>query len=119
MEVRTDAQAALRPGAGAPERVCAHFHAGIELIGKRWSGAILWALSPGPLYFAEVAQAVPGLSDRLLSQRLRELEGAGLVERSVHPGTPPRVSYKLSSMGRELEPAFDQLGEWARRWELG
>lgn len=119
MEARSDAPAALRPRSSTPERVCPHFHAAIELIGKRWSGAILWALSPGPLYFADVAQAVPGLSDRLLSERFRELEGAGLVERSVHPGTPPRVSYKLSSMGRELEPVFDGLAVWARRWELG
>ena len=59
------------------------FHAAIELIGRRWTGAILWALSERPHYFAELTTSVPGLSDRLLSRRLRELESAGLVERSV------------------------------------
>ena len=90
----------------------------MELIGKRWTGAILWSLEPGRLYFAEIAQAIPGLSDRLLSRRLRELEASGLVERSVHPGTPPRVSYELTPMGSELEPAIRELGNWAKRWNL-
>ena len=63
--------------------VCPHFHAAIELIGKRWSGAIIWSLSDGPMRFAELKRAVPGLSDRLLSQRLRELESAGLMDRTV------------------------------------
>jgi DNA-binding HxlR family transcriptional regulator len=103
---------------GQPEPVCPDFHAAVELIGKRWAGAILWTLSPGPLYFAEIAQAVPGLSDRLLSRRLRELEEVGLVERSVHEGTPPRVSYALTAMGLELEPAIRELGAWAKRWNL-
>lgn len=106
-----------RTGASAPQ-VCPDFHAAVELIGKRWAGAILWALAPGPLYFAEIAQAVPGLSDRLLSRRLRELEAEGLVERAVHEGTPPRVSYRLTEKGRELEPAIRELGDWAKRWKL-
>ena len=59
--------------------VCPHFHAAIELIGKRWSGAIIWALADQPMRFAELRRAVPGLSDRLLSRRLRELETAGLI----------------------------------------
>ncbi len=66
--------------------VCPHFHAAIELIGKRWTGAILSALTEGPQRFAELVRAVPGLSDRLLSQRLRELEEEGLVEREVEAG---------------------------------
>lgn len=99
--------------------MCPAFHAAVELIGKRWSGAIIWALREGPLYFAEVAAAVPGLSDRLLSERLRELEGAGLVERAVHDEAPPRVSYRLSKMGLDLEPILSDLAEWGRRWDLG
>lgn len=115
MEARSTAERQLK---GTPQRVCPDFHAAIELIGKRWSGAIIWALSPGPLYFADLVQAVPGLSDRLLSKRLRELEQAGLIERSVHAGTPPRVSYCLSDMAGELEPALAELGQWAKRWKL-
>jgi DNA-binding HxlR family transcriptional regulator len=106
------------PGSGQPAPVPPDFHAAIELIGRRWAGAILWTLAAGPHYFAELSAAVPGLSDRLLSRRLRELEGAGLVERSVHDGTPPRVSYALTEKGRSLEPALGELRDWARDWKL-
>jgi DNA-binding HxlR family transcriptional regulator len=104
-------------GNGPPAHVCPDFHAAVELVGKRWAGAILYALSERPHYFADLAQAVPGLSDRLLSQRLRELEAEGLVERSVHAGSPARVSYALTEKGRGLEPALAELRSWARRWK--
>jgi len=96
--------------------VCPHFHAAIELIGKRWTGAILSSLAERPLRFGELARCVPGLSDRLLSRRLRELELEGLVERTVSPGTPVRVSYALTEKGLALKPAIGELREWARRW---
>lgn len=96
--------------------VCPLFHAAIELIGKRWTGAIISALTEGPLRFGELARAVPGLSDRLLSQRLRELEEEGLVEREVEAGTPVRVSYSLTEKGVELRPAISELKQWAKRW---
>ena len=96
--------------------VCPHFHAAIELIGKRWTGAIVAALTEGPLRFGELARAVPGLSDRLLSQRLRELEDEGLVEREVEPGAPVRVVYSLSEKGADLDPAIRELKQWAKRW---
>ena len=88
----------------------------MELIGKRWAGAIIWALSEHPHYFAELSQAVPGLSDRLLSRRLRELESEGLVTRSVYADTPPRVSYALTEKGRALRPAIRELRAWAQHW---
>ena len=76
------------------------------MVGRRWTGAILRVLMDGPLRFSEVAQAVPELSDRLLSERMKELESRGIVERTVNPGPPLRVEYELSQMGRELEPAL-------------
>lgn len=100
----------------AAQGVCPHFHAAIELIGKRWTGAIVSALTEGPLRFAELARAVPGLSDRLLSQRLRELEEEGLVERDVQAGTPVRVTYSLTEKGAELRPVIAELKLWANRW---
>jgi DNA-binding HxlR family transcriptional regulator len=118
VEARSRTERSAGTKAGRPETVCPDFHAAVELIGKRWAGAILWTLAPGPLYFAEIAQAVPGLSDRLLSRRLRELEEVGLVDRTVHDGTPPRVSYELTAKGAELEPAIRELGDWAKRWNL-
>ncbi len=96
--------------------VCPHFHAAIELIGKRWTGAILSSLTEGPLRFGELARAIPGLSDRLLSQRLRELEREGLVERTVEAGTPVKVTYSLTPKGADLRPAIYELREWANRW---
>ncbi|MGI8460121.1 MAG: winged helix-turn-helix transcriptional regulator [Solirubrobacterales bacterium] len=102
--------------AGAPAHVCPEFHAAVELVGKRWNGAILWALIERPHYFAELKAGVPGVSDKLLSKRLRELEEEGLVDRSVHPGSPARVSYALTERGRDLEPAVAELRDWAKRW---
>jgi DNA-binding HxlR family transcriptional regulator len=99
-----------------PAEVCPHFHAAIELIGRRWAGAILCALTERPLRFAELSNAVPGVSDRLLSQRLRELEAEGLVERSVHRGAPVRVLYTLTDKGIALRPAIRELRDWARHW---
>ena len=86
------------------------------MVGRRWTGAILQVLMDGPLRFSEVAQAVPELSDRLLSERMKELEARGIVERTVLPGPPVRVEYGLSQMGRELEPALAELHRWANRW---
>ena len=92
------------PATRQTQGVCPDFHAAIELIGKRWTGAIVSALAEGPLRFGELGKAVPGLSDRLLSQRLRELEEAGVVEREVEAGTPVKVSYSLTEKGADLRP---------------
>ena len=114
MSARTETAPAR--GNVSPAHVCPDFHHAVELIGKRWSGAIVWALAEHPHFYAELSQAIPGLSDRLLSRRLRELEGEGLVERSVQPGTPARVSYALTEKGRALRPALAELSGWAKRW---
>ena len=95
---------------------CPLYHEAVELVGRRWTGAILRVLMDGPLRFSEIAQAVPELSDRLLSERMKELEGRGIVERTVYPGPPLRVEYSLSQMGSELEPALVELQAWANRW---
>jgi DNA-binding HxlR family transcriptional regulator len=101
---------------GAHHTCCPYYHQAVELVGKRWTGAILVVLLDGPLRFSEVAQAIPQLSDRLLSERMKELEGWGLVERTVIDGPPVRVEYSLTEMGHELEPALGELKRWARRW---
>jgi DNA-binding HxlR family transcriptional regulator len=95
---------------------CPLYHEAVELVGRRWTGAILRVLMDGPLRFSQIAHAVPELSDRLLSERMKELETRGIVERTVLPGPPLRVEYSLSRMGRELEPALSELEHWARRW---
>src|ERR1700676_2530481 len=92
---------------------CPLYH---EVVGRRWTGAILRVLMDGPLRFSEVAQAVPELSDRLLSERMKELEARGIVGRTVISRPPLRVEYELSLRGRELEPALSELQLWAKRW---
>jgi DNA-binding HxlR family transcriptional regulator len=100
----------------ASKEVCPHYHGAVELIGRRWSGAILYALADGRLRFAELKESVPGMSDRLLSARLKELEQAGLVERRVRSEPPVRVTYELTPKGKSLRPVIGELRDWARRW---
>jgi DNA-binding HxlR family transcriptional regulator len=104
-----------RPG---QPHCCPHFHRAVELVGKRWTGAILYVLldSGRPMRFSEIAHAVPALSDRLLSERMKELEAAGIVERHVSGTSPVRVEYELTERGRELDPALGELKRWADRW---
>jgi DNA-binding HxlR family transcriptional regulator len=96
--------------------VCARFHAAIELIGARWSGAVLQALFTGSHRFADIRAAIPGVSDIMLTRRLRELETAGLVERRVIAASPVRVEYHLTQMGREARPVLDAVIAWSHRW---
>src|SRR4051794_41919328 len=84
--------------------VCPHFHHAIELIGKRWTGAIVCALTERPMRYGELGKAVPGLSDRLLSQRLRELEEEGLVERRGEGGEPGPATLSPAPGGEEPAP---------------
>lgn len=117
VEKASEAAPAQPRVSGRPDPVCPDFHAAVELVGRRWAGAILWSLADGPVYFADLANAVPGISDRLLSTRLRELETEDLVARSVHPGAPARVSYALTGKGSALVPALHALRDWARGWK--
>src|SRR6187549_433884 len=98
------------------ESCCSAYHQAIELIGKRWTGAIVFVLMDGPLRFSEVKVLVPDLSDRLLSERLKELEAEGIVNRRVIDEMPVRVEYGLTRKGRALEPAVRSLKVWARSW---
>ena len=96
---------------------CPYYHEAVELIGRRWTGAIVAVLMDGgSMRFSEIAHAVPELSDRLLSERMKELEARGVVTRHVDPGPPVKVVYELTDMGRSLEPALQELKSWARRW---
>ena len=116
------AQSAVREHGAQPDRAsgpgacCPFYHEAVELVGRRWTGAILRVLMDGPLRFSEILQAIPELSDRLLSERMKQLEARGLVTRTVISGPPLQVRYGLSEMGRELEPALTELESWAQRW---
>jgi DNA-binding HxlR family transcriptional regulator len=96
--------------------LCTRYHHAIELIGKRWSGAILQVMRGGVVRFSDIAAAIPGLSDRMLSERLKELEAEQLVERRVFPETPVRVEYRLTPRGEALGTVLDAVARWAHTW---
>ncbi len=99
-----------------PSALCPRFHRAVELIGRRWTGAIIRVLLGGPRRFNELLAAVPGISDRLLTERLRELEHEELIVRRVESGSPVKVIYELTCSGAELQESLDALGRWAERW---
>jgi DNA-binding HxlR family transcriptional regulator len=98
------------------EHVCSRFHHAIELVGRRWTGAVIHTLMDKPHRFGEILEAIPDLHDRLLSERLKELETEGLVERRVYPETPVRIEYALTQKGRDLKRALSEVEQWAHRW---
>jgi DNA-binding HxlR family transcriptional regulator len=96
--------------------LCSNFHRASELIGRRWSGAIIYVLMKSRCRFATLREAIPDITDRMLSERLQELEHWGIVERTVVPETPVRVEYSLTRKGRALAPVVDSIAEWAAKW---
>ena len=97
-------------------QVCDKFHRASELIGRRWTGAIIWVLLQQRSRFATVREAIPGITDRMLSERLQELEAEGVVERTVVPDTPVRVEYSLTKKGKALATAMEAIGDWAEKY---
>ena len=96
--------------------ICPRYHYAVELIGARWSGAIVRAVLEGRHRYAEVKATIPGLSDTMLAQRLRELEREGVLERRVIPSAPVHVEYHLTPKGEALAPVIEALKEWAHDW---
>lgn len=95
---------------------CPRFHHAIEIVGRRWSGAIVRALLAGATRFCHIRETVPGLSDRLLSERLKELEAEGIVERRVIPQAPARIEYHLTPKGADLAGVVEAVSTWSQRW---
>ncbi len=95
---------------------CPYYHQAVELIGRRWTGAILLALAHGTARFSALTETIPGLSDRMLSERLKELEAEGIVVRTVIPATPVRITYELTAKGRALSGVMDAISQWAHDW---
>jgi DNA-binding HxlR family transcriptional regulator len=95
---------------------CPLFRHAVELIGRRWSGAIIRTMLGGATRFSEICAAVPGLSDRLLSERLKELDFEGVLVRTVYPETPVRIEYRLTAKGESLAPVIEAISSWAETW---
>ena len=99
-----------------PAPVCARFHQAVELIGGRWTGAIIQTLLQGKTRYALIKGAIPDITDRMLSERLRSLEFEELLTRRVVPESPVRVEYELTEKGRSLQRSLNEIGTWAERW---
>ena len=96
--------------------LCPRFHRASELIGRRWTGAIIYVLLKSRCRFAMLREAIPDITDRMLSERLQELEQEGIVVRTVVPEMPVRVEYELTKKGRALASAIDSIADWAEKW---
>ena len=97
-------------------QVCEHFQHAAEILGRRWNPQVIRVLLYGPARFGELRERVPGISDTLLSERLKQLEAEGIVLRTVHGGRPVLIEYSLTESGAGLGKAIDALGEWAERF---
>ena len=106
MESSTDQQA-----------FCPHYHHAVEVIGRRWTGAIVRALLHGVSRFSDLTAMIPGLSDRMLSERLKELETEGIVVRTVRPTTPVGIAYHLTTKGQALGTVVEAIAHWAEAWQ--
>jgi DNA-binding HxlR family transcriptional regulator len=96
--------------------ICPRFEAAAELLGKRWTGLILKVLLDGPKRFCELSGALENLSERMLSERLKELEARGIVQRRVQATTPVQVDYRLTEKGQALSGVLEEIGKWAEAW---
>ena len=96
--------------------LCVRFHRASELIGRRWTGAIIYVLLKTRCRFAMLREAIPDITDRMLSERLQELEQEGIVVRTVVPEMPVRVEYELTKKGRSLASAIEAIAHWAEKW---
>lgn len=96
--------------------LCTAYHRAVELIGRRWTGAILQVMLGGATRFNDIAAVIPGLTDRMLSERLKELEAEGMISRTVTPATPVRIEYELTEKGRAIGPVVDAVAAWAHDW---
>ncbi|MDQ0216261.1 DNA-binding HxlR family transcriptional regulator [Oikeobacillus pervagus] len=97
------------------QNMCNEFHDTIEFIGKRWIGVIIYHLLEGPKRYHELMTAIPGISDRLLTERLKELENSGLVIKKVVASSPKKVEYELTKLGMEFDIVIEAIVKWVKK----
>jgi len=96
--------------------MCPKFENAFELLGKRWTGLIIRTLLSGQKRFSDIEEAIPNMSARMLVERFKDLESAGIITRKVYPETPVRIEYELTEKGKELEKVMDDIQLWADKW---
>ncbi|HSH26126.1 MAG TPA: helix-turn-helix domain-containing protein [Massilibacterium sp.] len=96
--------------------LCPRFESAFEMLGKRWTGLIIRVLLSGPKRFKDISDVIPGMSDKMLVNRLKSLEKEGILIRNVYPETPVKIEYELTEKGKALKPALDEIQNWAECW---
>lgn len=96
--------------------ICPKFEKTFSILGKKWSGLIIEVLLTGDHRFKEIAEEIPGVSDRVLVERLKELEDEGIVIRKELADGPIRILYGLTEKGKNLEPAMIEIQRWSNQW---
>lgn len=96
--------------------LCPKFESAFSLLGKRWTGLIIRVLLEGPKRFKDISEMIPNMSDRMLAERFKELESAGILMRHVFPETPVRIEYELTEKGRALQSVMDAVQSWGDNW---
>ncbi|KAA9007519.1 helix-turn-helix transcriptional regulator [Paenibacillus spiritus] len=97
-------------------KMCPRFETAFSFLGKRWNGLIIQSLMDGPKRFKDISGLIPSMSDKMLSERMKDLECEGILVRHVYPETPVRIEYELTDKGRALKPVMSQIQLWAEEW---
>lgn len=98
------------------EHMCPKYEGAMNILGKRWTGLIIHVLMRGAVRFKEIREVVPQMSDKMLSERLKELEELGIIERNVYPEIPVRIEYELTSKGNDLRTVIESIQDWGHKW---
>lgn len=96
--------------------ICPKFGMAFELLGKKWTGLIIYTLLTGPKRFKDITEMIPSMSDRILAERFKELEAAGIISRHVFPDIPVRIEYELTQKGKSLQPVMHEVQQWGNNW---
>ena len=94
------------------------FQLATDMIGGKWKGMVLWALKKDIKRNGELKRMIPNISQKMLTQQLRELEEVGIVERIIYPVIPPKVEYKLTKSGKKLLPILEDLHDWGKEYAI-
>lgn len=97
-------------------RMCPKYESAAELICKKWTGLIIRVLMGGPKRFKDIKEQIPDMSDKMLTDRMKELEASGIVIRKVYPEMPVRIEYELTDKGRDMKNVIESIQEWGDRW---
>lgn len=97
-------------------KMCPKYESAVEILGKKWTGLIVRVLLDGPKRFKDIKKQIPDMSDRILTERMKELEQLGILNRRVYPESPVRVEYELTDKGKDLEMVIQSIQHWGEKW---